>query len=499
MTNALDDSKVMKSKLRPFVSSWKQLSPDLISTAKEILFLTRKYGIEKVGEAEALKNRVEFFAAVHDGWKLVQQKIANEIIVRLDEVASLKAQSKDFHRQKKSEEKFRVLRKAEVKEAEIKVLRRFIDTIVWILFDNEHSSIRRLALPDGNDNLSKQNIIDSMAAADLINKEPTSIAIVSDLTTFVHAGDLVVMKMGQGVALTEVKTGDKNIEFSHAAQFSVKSKCEHFDKEFTQDFNEKDIKHYNRTKKQWQRLTDITGTINNGSGYDYYHKQQVKIEDENYIPEFYNQDIVDRWTDIKAGKNWSIAVIDECVYVGAYKTTEMGFVGFNSWMDGTDFKGHVFNISDSIGQYFVQPLFNLNLPHELIEDIIDSEVIIVLCLDFRKFMELGNEKYPNLLHLAPLPKLFSDPGDYFMIGKQAIFSYKNGNKSFIGTGLESRIIFDLQRPANIIDWIYKGSDLYATASQSKQASNAESARRLAKRTKKNKNKNAKRSRRLNRK
>ncbi|WP_222888570.1 hypothetical protein [Enterobacter sp. C2] len=499
MTNALDDSKVMEAKMRPFISSWKKLSPGLISTAKELLFLTRKYGIEKAGETEALKNRIEFFSAVHEGWKLAQQKIAYEIITRLDEVTSLKAQSKDFHRQKKSEEKMRALKKAEVKEYEIKVLRRFIDSIVWILFDNEHSSIRRLTLPDGNDNLSKQNIIDSMAAADLINKEPTSIAIVSDLTTFVHAGDLVVMKLGQGIALTEVKTGEKNIEFSHAAQFSVEAKCEHFDKYFTQDFNEKDIKHYNRTKKQWQRLTDITGTINNGSGYDHYHKRQVKIEDENYIPEFYNQDIVNRWSDIKAGKNWSIDVIDECVYVGAYKTTEMGFVGFNSWMDGTNFKGRVFNISDSIGHHFVQPLFNLNLPYELIEDIISGEIIIVLCLDFKKFMELGNKKYPNLLHLAPHPKSFPDPNDYFMIGKEAIFSYKNGHMSFIGTGMESRIIFDLQRPANVIDWIYKGSDLYTPPSHNKQSSNAESLRRQAKKTKKNKNKNAKRSRRMNRK
>lgn len=499
MTNALDDSKVMEFKMRPFISSWKRLSPELISTAKELLFLIREYGIDKVGEADALKDRVTFFSAVHEGWKLAQHKIAAEVITRLDDIASLKAQSKEFHKQKKSKEKMGVLNEVKIKEYEIKVLRRFIDSIVWVLFNNEHSSIRRLALPDGNDNLSKDNINDSMIAADHINKEPTSIAIISDLTTFVHAGDLVVLKMGKGVALTEVKTGDKNIEFSHAAQFSVESKCEHFDQQFTNGFNEKDIKHYNRTKKQWQRITDITGTINNGSGYDYYHKQQIKIEDENYIPKFYNKDIVDRWRDIKAGKNWSISVIDDCVYVGAYKTTEMGFIGFNSWMDGEGFKGRVLNISDSISQHFVQPLFNLNLPYELIEDIISGDVIIVLCLDCEKFMGLGNKKYPNLLHLAPLPKLFADPNDYFLIGKEAIFSYKNGNMSFIGTGLESRIIFDFQRPENIIDWIYKGSDLYTTPDQKKQFLDAEVIRRHTKRAKKIKNKNAKRSRRANRK
>lgn len=499
MTNAPDDSKVMKTKMRPFVSSWKLLSPEFISLAKELLFLIRKYGIEKVGEADALKNRIEFYSAVHEGWKTAQHKIAFEIISRLDLISSLNTQSKELHKQKKSEEKSKILREKKIKEYEVRILRRFIDTIVWVLFRNEHSSIRRLALPDGNDNLSKKNIIDSMIAADLINEDPLSIAIASDLTSFVHAGDLVVYKIGEGVKLTEVKSGDKNIEFSHAAQFSVETKCEHFDKQYTKDFNDKDIQHYNRTKKQWQRLTDITNTINNGSGYDYYHKQQVSIEDENYIPEFYNQTIVNRWIDIKAGKEWSIDVIDECVYIGAYKTTEMGFIGFNSWMDGTNFKGRVLNISDSISNHFVQPLFNLNIPHELIEDIISGNIIIVLCLDFMKFMQLGNKKHPNLLHLAPLPKASSDPNDYFMVGKEAIFSYKEGNISFIGTGFESRIIFDLQRPKNIIDWIYKGSDLYTPPASKEKGSNTKAGRRKAKRAKKSNNKNAKRSRRLNRK
>lgn len=499
MTDALDDSKVMEFKMRPFISSWKRLSPELVSLAKDLLFLIRKHGIEKVGEKDAIKEQRDFVSAVHEGWKIAQKTIAFEVILRLDDISSLKAQSKEFHRQKNSKEKMRCLRESRIKQYEIKVLRRFIDSIVWVLFNNEHSTIRRLALPDGNDNLSKDNIIDSMIAADLINEDATSIAIVSDLTTFVHAGDLVVFKMGEGVTLTEVKSGDKNIEFSHAAQFSVETKCQHFDEQYTKEFNEKDIKHYTRTKKQWQRLTDITQTINNGTGYDYYHKKQVNIEDENYIPIFYNQDIVNIWSDIKSGKNWSIEVIDNCVYVGAYKETEMGFLGFNSWMDGTNFKGRVFNISDSIGANFVQPLFNLDLPHELIEDIITGDLIIVLCLDCRKFMQLGNDRYPGLLHLAPLPKAFSDPDDYFMIDDKAIFSYKNGAMSFIGTGLESRIIFDLQRPANIIDWIYKGSDLYTTPVQNKQSTSAKTVKKQAKRAKKNKNKNAKRSRRLNRK
>lgn len=489
MTVIQNDDKNMERKMRPFVSIWKRMKPEFIVLVRELLYLLRKYGIEKVGEGNARKNRVEFMSAVHDGWKKCQGIISSEIILRLDEISLLKQQSKDFHIQKKSKEKMRCLNDIKIIEYEIKVLRRFIDSIIWTLLDNEHSTIRRLPLPDNNDNLSKKNILDSMVAANIINENPTSIAIISDLTTFVHAGDLVVMQIDKGLTLAEVKSGDKNIEFSHAAQFSVETKCPHFDEAYTQGFDEKDIKHYNRTKKQWERLAGITNTINDGSGYDYYHKTQVKIDDKNYIPEFYNDAIVKRWHELKSGKNWSIDVIDDCIYIGAYKETEMGFVGFNSWMDGTEFKGHVFNISDSIVYHFSQPFFNLNLPHELIEDVICEGMIIVLCLDYKKFMEFGNNKHPGLLHLARPPKNRQDPNDYFMIDNEALFSYKNGIESFVGTGMESRIIFDFQTPASVVEWIYKGSDIYTQVNRKKQKE-----RRETQRNKKKKLKRARRSR-----
>lgn len=456
MTTELD--KAEKNKMRPFISTWKRMSPDFILLINKLMFLIRRYGIDKVGEEYAIKHQAEFISAVHEGWKKAQKIIAAEVILRLEEISSLIAQSKDFHRKKNSNEKMRCLSESHKKQYEIKVLRRFIDSIAWTLFDGEHSTIRRLSLPDGNDNLSKNNIIDSMIAADSINKNLTSMAIISDLTTFVHAGDLVVCEIGKGIGLVEVKSGDKNIAFSHAAQFSVKQKDSSFDEIYTKNFNKKDIKHYSRTKKQWERLINISNTINKGCGYDYYRKEQVIIDDNGYIPDYYLQEVVNVWRVLNSERDWSIDVIDECVYIGAYKTEYAAFIGFNSWMDGTNFKGHVFNISDSIIFHFSQPLFNLNLPHELLEDIINNGVIIVLCLDYEKFMHFGNERYPGLLHLSPLSMGVSDVDDYFMVGNEAVCSYENGQEIFVGTGFEHRIIFDLQRPKNIIDWIYKGSD-----------------------------------------
>ncbi|MDR8464534.1 hypothetical protein FPK40_23480, partial [Acinetobacter baumannii] len=88
----------------------------------------------------------------------------------------------------------------------------------------EHSSLRRLPINAVNDNLSEDNIIDSMVAADLINQDKHAIAIVSDMSTFVHVGDLVTFNPLDGFQLVEVKTGKKNNEIYEAAEFSVISK-----------------------------------------------------------------------------------------------------------------------------------------------------------------------------------------------------------------------------------------------------------------------------------
>ncbi|MCQ4062106.1 hypothetical protein FK516_29965, partial [Klebsiella pneumoniae] len=91
-----------------------------------------------------------------------------------------------------------------LKKIEVLILRRCVDSLIWSILDEEHSSLRRLPINAVNDNLSEDNIIDSMVAADLINQDKHAIAIVSDMSTFVHVGDLVTFNPLEGFQLVEV-------------------------------------------------------------------------------------------------------------------------------------------------------------------------------------------------------------------------------------------------------------------------------------------------------
>lgn len=456
----MNTEKEMQQQIRPFLPIKQVFDDEFISLVTELIFLIRSYGIDKVGHTNIKNDFKLFISAVHDGWKEAQKIILHNVIKKLNEINHLEIKKKEHHREKNNHAKQECINKIKILKTEIVILRRFVDSIVWTILDNEHSTIRRLPLSDNLDNISINNLKEATQSLEVINSYPAVIGISSDLTTFIHTGDLLVRDYFEGtISIVELKSGKKNIEFCEAASFSLDSKCPVFDEIYTKQLSQVDLKHYQRTKKQLQHLRDVVGTINAGEGYDHFLQQTVKIEDNNYIPTYFSEKIMDSWRRISLGKLWDIHVIDECLFIGAYKNIEVGFVGFNCWMKLSDFNGTVFNINDSFRLKLSKPLLNLDLPNETIKDIILGEFIVVLCLDTEKFYNKANKIYPGILKQKKITDAKFKKMDFVTINQKAIYSESNGQEVYFGTGFLSRIIFDFQHPKNIIDWIYKHSDV----------------------------------------
>lgn len=483
----------MQQRMRPFLPIRKFFDKDFISLVTELIYLIRSYGIEKVGINNSKKDINLFIPAVHEGWKKAQILISQNIINDINEVKELDIQKKEHHRQKNKEAKQECIKRIDILKAQIMILRRFIDSIVWTMLDDEHSTIRRLPLEDNLDNLSIKNLIEAIDVLEEINSDPFTIGISSDLTTFIHTGDLLIRNYFDGkLSIVELKSGWKNIEFCKAASFSLDSECPIFDEQYTKELSSVDLKHYQRTKKQIKHMRDVTTVINTGNGYDYLNKQTVKIKDNNYIPTFFSEKIMDSWRRISLGKLWDIHVIDECLFIGAYKNIEMGFVGFNSWMKTSNFNGTVFNINDSFKYKLTKPLLNLNLSDQVVKDILLGEFIVVLCLDNERFYNEANKIYSGLLKRKKITDNKLNLIDLVTINQEAIYSENDGHEVYLGTGFLSRIIFDLQNPRNIIDWIYKDSDVKHLDNKLKNKE-----KKSALRAKKDKLKRAKLSRKRN--
>ena len=345
------------------------------------------------------------------------------------------------------------------KKIEILILRRCIDSLIWSVLDEEHSSLRRLPINSGNDNLSEDNIIDSMVAADLINQGKHVVAIISDMSTFVHVGDLVTFNLLDGFQIVEVKTGKKNNELYKAAEFSVISEHPHFEENFINNMANNDIKQFNRIKRQIIRGMNVLEAIHTGEGFDNLHQSKVKIKEIDHPPEFYTQSLVKMWGGIRGGKNWEIDIIDECLFLGMYRDSEMGFIAFNGWMDSLSIKTPIVNINDSFFDPLSRPFMSLHLPNEMLSDLMSGKIIIVMCFDSELFFHRANKTYPSLFLLSNTARKKQPLENILHVGSQGIASYVDGQICFLGNGIESRILFDQQRPDNIIEWSYAKSDL----------------------------------------
>ncbi|MCH9408185.1 hypothetical protein [Pantoea agglomerans] len=457
MKNSGSD-KEMDRKFRPFLKFWTLFSPEFIAHMQKITRLIRGEETE-LARLDQEGDMTAGYEACVSRWKAAHRHIALSIIVKLDDIKKLEADKKEHHRNRQKLLKDKCIASVELLKLEIRVLRRTADALIWGMLNNEHSSVRRLPISGDTDNLSRDSIIDSLIAADELNKDPHRLAVVSDMSTFVHVGDLVTFSLQHGFQLVEVKSGKKNLELYEAAEFAFTHGCPKFEKQFLDNMSPNDIQQFKRIKNQMIRAGNALEAIHTGEGYDNLMKTPVSIEERDYRPEFFNMNIVKLAEEVKAGKKWAIDIIDECVYIGVYPESDLGFIGFNTWIDGTEFKGRVTNINDSFFDPLSRPFLNLNLPTDLLMDIMAGKLLIVMCFDHEKFFERANAKHPGLFTLEEYPQKYAHTQNTLHVGSKGIASLVEGNVSFVGNGFETRILFDLQRPDNLIDWSYQRSDL----------------------------------------
>ncbi|MEN4624281.1 hypothetical protein ABEH29_23160 [Pantoea agglomerans] len=451
----------MDRKFRPFLKFWTLFSPEFISHMQKITLLIRGDETE-LARLDQEGDMTAGYEACVSRWKIAHKHIALSVVVRLDEIKELEVKKKEHHRNRQKTQKDECIASIELKKLEIRVLRRTADALIWGMLGNEASSVRRLPIKADLDNLSKENIIDSLIAADDLNKDPHRLAVVSDMSTFVHVGDLVMVSLQDGFQLVEVKSGTKNNELYQAAEFGYTSGCPHFEENFLKDKPINDIQQFNRIKNQMIRAGNALEAIHTGEGYDNLMQSPVIIEDRDYQPVFFSEDIIKLAEEIKGGKKWAIRVIDECLYVGVYPETQMGFVGFNSWVSHSGLNGRISNINDSFFDTLSRPFLSLNLPTDMLVDIMAGKLLIVMCFDHKKFFERANARYAGLFTLEEYPEnteKHAHSQNTLHIGLKGIASLVEGNVSFVGNGFETRILFDLQRPDNLIDWSYQRSDL----------------------------------------
>jgi hypothetical protein len=182
---------------------------------EQLVPLVLSYGIDalkiplgtKPEEISRYAHPQEFITKCHEGFKLAQERLLNALLSIEDEMKILDRRMIESRRE--SQETFESQLKTEFEKLQFQraSFKEVANVIAWTLLRGERAHIRALmkvGMWDGY--LRDRNITSVVNEAEKINRDPDSFALITDITSCLGMGDMLVTRKGR-MAIVEVKEG----------------------------------------------------------------------------------------------------------------------------------------------------------------------------------------------------------------------------------------------------------------------------------------------------
>ena len=253
--------------------------------------------------------------------------------------------------------------------------RGIADAIGWQLFKSELAYVKRYFMAQKRPALHESNIESVLLAVKQCHEQyPDSIALISDLTSFIQSGDIYHAKRNGGIGLYKVKEGKTNQDVLAILE-NTPALVDYIDvpKLFA---NKPDgfQKQVQRTLRQKHRMNALSDTLRNDEGIDAYSGLPVKIHDLPINVGTWYESLL-RVSEECKSKGYGLDVIQYCFYIGCYQTAkykaprQLAFEVWFSEMGGTAGCPRTSLINcmlDPLGL----PIYTLPIPDELKFDLL---------------------------------------------------------------------------------------------------------------------------------
>ncbi|MCA9829041.1 MAG: hypothetical protein R3B97_01445 [Dehalococcoidia bacterium] len=365
------------------------------------------------GDDEDLKRT--FLVACHDGYAEAQRRIGAEIQRIQKATAEANAARKtarklrDRNRQVQAEAALWILRREE------QVLRRLADSIAWMLAGDRRWIVRRFFRREKPPSLVHSRYADTLRVAEGFREDdPTRFALVSDITSVVQVGDLLVASRGGSLKLVELKTGKVNRVVDEILQkFDLEHRSAEVDN-VRANHGDSVAAQTERVLRQQARMTNIAEVINTDYGLDPLTGHSLMLSKDIARGETYDSAVHDL-LKIAQEEGSAFRIIDECLDIGIYDTSkvplaEMEFnhhayhdrnpeatcrespeMSDEGFLDAISPRWPVFNVGQMLLEDSMsRPLFLRPFEMDDIFDIIFGRLVILTSLRFDRFIDLCN-------------------------------------------------------------------------------------------------------------
>lgn len=434
---------------------------------KEIYYFITRYGIEHINfefSFEALKrnsNKINFFAKVHEGFELAQKEIIQALLIIDNKLPELRELNTKLKLEKKT---------IEIKKLKINILtlsyhelvfRKLADSIAWQLLNMEKYRVRRLIINKKPASIKNIDLIDTQKAIEWLKiNYPDSFALITDITTFFHIGDLLVFdSKNKHSFLVELKSGVVNKEITDMLEAFNPNDTFHnfklFDTFFSNDKKGRKNKQLERVIEQQKKANNLISIFKNDKGIDNQTGGKIEIFNANFKIKYFSKRIYKLFLKSQSN-NSATTTIDACLLVGLYDSQFFGVKAMKMWLMLKKIKPYpVFNYIQSFYDPTTFPPFLQPIDTDFIEELVLLKKHLFFALDIDEWLlkakKLGFEyRWLTKKQTMKILQERKDSQKPFIFENQALeFSYKK-NKALLEQGILSRIFFDWVTPTSAL-------------------------------------------------
>ncbi|MFZ6744706.1 hypothetical protein ACO0LC_15910 [Undibacterium sp. JH2W] len=311
---------------------------------------------------------------------------------------------------------------------------------------------------DTQNNINRKSLAELYTVADEFNKKESEVAIMCDLTTFMHVGDLLIVRNVDGqerIELAEVKQGKRNLEMLEILKSFSETGCDCYLYYAIKDFDEKDHKQFKRILKQKATMAQVQETLETDKGIDLATGKTIHLSgDGEFVPPTYCEKINEAYKTLNQNREWAIGDVDECLFFGMYKGKMLPAAPFmfHTWMESCDIKGPIFSYTSSFYEDTARPILTQSISSDLIDDLLTEKIVIFICVDFSKLVHECNEAGipARLGSKTESKKMFAKMNQGVMYDDQMIAVGTDGVEMFLGGGTFLRIMYSFNRPIDLL-------------------------------------------------
>lgn len=427
----------------------------------DIFDYIHEYGINSVGRdvsAEGLMARREYFIEkVHEGLRLAE----DQIIKNLLNINSKRNILKNELKQARINHDTHSINKIKLELNELSnrenIFRKLADTIAWGYIIQDHPTARNLYIGRNVAPIQNSEVEIYLGfKKKFTENDKLGLSLFADITSFIQIGDAICTVSngtdGSHLMIVEIKSGEKNYKL-----MDMLTGKKVINEESMGALTKKELYQGVRIIKQYERLKSATSVIRDGEGLDATGSYRRTIDVEQVHVDYYNETINNMLLNCRQ-KGWSIDVIDDCLYLGAYNSNasiKCAYQAFKGWMNKMDVIYPITNFQSTFCNPLFEPPFLTGIDKMDLIDIALGKKIILACLDFDKWFEIGNSIGLNCdwLRRSESDKYIKEKnGDAIFKYNNKIINISFGASSFImGDAVPARIFFEFLNPSSAME------------------------------------------------